>query len=1121
MEAEPGGEEAAADSSVAQLSSLTDDSEPVVILVHSTGADASVIDGTRSVPGPSFSASAMAPVVTLIQQGEDIPSLGSSAPSLIDNDQTMVLASGDDESLNNLVGSVPAGEGGADQCVALFQTENGQIVCLTYTVAPINGEEADEENVADVLGTNNTAGLGSFDIVDGLQEHFILDGLNASASIAVPSTSADVHISTNLLCNLNEAKRTPKKVKAQEEVPGLVSVPVEALGKLRLEDRLRVLEQLLPPPPLTASRSISTPPSGRDAKGKRSLPKGPPPPLRPRPPATAEPTAPVPVPTSRPIPNPNALPVPPTSLYACDLCGACFERPAQFYGHLRRHRGERVHLCSLCEGPSPPEFSSAAKLRAHEHRHHPGGRPHACLLCPARFDRASQLSYHTRRVHAGERPHACALCPKAFFKSSDLRTHLNVHLGIHKSVCETCGRRFGHVSNLIRHARTHSGVRPYPCPDCGRRFGQLNGMLQHRASHNDARRFPCPACGRLFKTVAVMRKHSRTTHGAYPPPFRLGGPTPSSSVGSAAEVITPDDPDLEALDTEPRPRPRRFYCAACGDAFEFAALLRQHERQHEGGELPCGGCGRTYASVEELKTHACAQPGVARPSAPASRPHSPPLPPPHPSQPISPLPPPQPSPPPPPLSLEQSVPVPVSAPVSASDLSEGQRLLESLLLGDAPVEEGQGVEAEVVTDTLVEGEVNGLIPTPTLATTESPEVVDSKIVVIVTSGAPLRDVAREGGSEDDGDAGMPLLVLRPRSAPLPLPPAPVAEAVTLASGIDSRSPSLLSRDSHLQDIAKQAASSPDNPQIDPSAPAVSGPSPNTVGRRKANRTFSCSECGKVFLKSGNYKQHLGMHFVDQKNHKCPICGQLFAWKSTLNKHVSKVHAEGEPPPRPPCELCGREYATLAQVQEHIRRDHFLQRPHACSEPSCTKRFYKKHDLKVHLRMHNKERPYICGSCGKTFYHLSHIIRHERIHSGLRPYKCTDCGRHFNQSSALKCHRRRHREKEHVLQQLQLQFQHQQDQEEIQQLNRKSNEEDQCLLEEQVLEGTGLEAAGLGTVELDAPTLETAEDAASLLTAPGLEGDPPEPLVELTVTDAEMVLGLPSSVFSQGLFPDVN
>ena len=38
---------------------------------------------------------------------------------------------------------------------------------------------------------------------------------------------------------------------------------------------------------------------------------------------------------------------------------------------------------------------------------------------------------------------------------------------------------------------------------------------------------------------------------------------------------------------------RRFYCKVCGEDFEFAALLKQHERQHEKeNNFHCNCCGQ-------------------------------------------------------------------------------------------------------------------------------------------------------------------------------------------------------------------------------------------------------------------------------------------------------------------------------------------------------------------------------------------------------------------------------------------------------------------------------------------------------------------------------------------------
>jgi len=43
---------------------------------------------------------------------------------------------------------------------------------------------------------------------------------------------------------------------------------------------------------------------------------------------------------------------------------------------------------------------------------------------------------------------------------------------------------------------------------------------------------------------------------------------------------------------------RRFYCKVCGENFEFSALLRQHERQHEKeSSFHCSCCGQVSAKL--------------------------------------------------------------------------------------------------------------------------------------------------------------------------------------------------------------------------------------------------------------------------------------------------------------------------------------------------------------------------------------------------------------------------------------------------------------------------------------------------------------------------------------------
>ncbi|XP_012539850.1 uncharacterized protein LOC105838664 isoform X2 [Monomorium pharaonis] len=172
------------------------------------------------------------------------------------------------------------------------------------------------------------------------------------------------------------------------------------------------------------------------------------------------------------------------------------------------------------------------------------------------------------------------------------------------------------------------------------------------------------------------------------------------------------------------------------------------------------------------------------------------------------------------------------------------------------------------------------------------------------------------------------------------------------------------------------------------------------------KKFQCSVCKKAFSTAYNYKQHIGIHFIDQQKFHCKDCGMSFAWKSTLNKHITNNHSS-DGPQKFVCEICPKVYSTLSQVNEHVKRDHLKQRNHVCLY--CGKSFFKRFDLKTHSRTHTNERPYVCRICGKRFHHQSHIIRHERTHSGERPYVCDICQRTFMQPSSLKAHKQKHQQ----------------------------------------------------------------------------------------------------------------
>lgn len=69
-------------------------------------------------------------------------------------------------------------------------------------------------------------------------------------------------------------------------------------------------------------------------------------------------------------------------------------------------------------------------------------------------------------------------------------------------------------------------------------------------------------------------------------------------------------------------------------------------------------------------------------------------------------------------------------------------------------------------------------------------------------------------------------------------------------------------------------------------------------------------------------------------------------------------------------------------------------------PLCLRRQDK---LKVHMRKHTGEKPYLCTQCGAAFAHNYDLKNHMRVHTGLRPYQCSSCFKTFVRSDHLHRH----------------------------------------------------------------------------------------------------------------------
>lgn len=129
--------------------------------------------------------------------------------------------------------------------------------------------------------------------------------------------------------------------------------------------------------------------------------------------------------------------------------------------------------------------------------------------------------------------------------------------------------------------------------------------------------------------------------------------------------------------------------------------------------------------------------------------------------------------------------------------------------------------------------------------------------------------------------------------------------------------------------------------------------------------------------------------------------------SFVSKNILKVHMRRHTDERPyVCDICGRAFRQNTDMRTHRRTQHTLtNEDKKCNV--CNKRLTRSGALTVHMRIHTGERPFKCETCNKAFVTRSLLLRHERIHTKERPYVCKICERGFSQSTSLNTHMKIH------------------------------------------------------------------------------------------------------------------
>ena len=183
--------------------------------------------------------------------------------------------------------------------------------------------------------------------------------------------------------------------------------------------------------------------------------------------------------------------------------------------------------------------------------------------------------------------------------------------------------------------------------------------------------------------------------------------------------------------------------------------------------------------------------------------------------------------------------------------------------------------------------------------------------------------------------------------------------------------------------------------------------------------YRCNYCAKRFANDAAFSNHMSRSHEDKTDYYehteevdgkwiCKVCRRSFPKKIACIQHWRKVHNKLKSKLK--CDVCNKELSNKWNLKLHMKM-HEGKRDFICD--TCGSGFLDKKQLdKHHVRLHGSEqekelkKTHFCSTCGKGFWNKTSLTTHEDVHLEGNNFICDQCECTFKTSNALRIHTNR-------------------------------------------------------------------------------------------------------------------